>query len=536
VNVLFRADASDRMGTGHVMRSLTLARALQREHGLETAFVCREHPGNLIAALRRDGQPVLPLRPPDRAIGSVNNAGEDYAAWLGVPVDSDAEETIAALCGEKPEWMVVDHYGLGAEWEQRLRPHARRLMAIDDLATRSHDCDLLLDQNYSDEHATPYESRLPARCRTLLGPRYALLAPEYASLRAAQPVRTGVVRRALIYFGGVDPTNVSGEALTALSAPEFAGVEVDLVIGANHACRQALEVQAARRDRTRVHGIQASLAELMAKADVAIGAGGVTTWERLCLGLPSLVVSVAENQRPTCERLGAAGYIEYLGHAGSVGAEQIREKLHDLVESRERLMELSSRGQSLVDGRGTSRVAAALVGPSTDDLIQTRDALHRDEVTPDGFESFTFAWIDRCDPERVLAVRNQSHVIEQMRSREPVRQADHQAFLDRYGQLDRYDFILIDRDQGRYVGAFYVSNIASAPEIGKYIGDPDYLGKGIAHRAMERLVAFCRSRAGLRELTSVTRRDNQRNISLNAKLGFTPARVQGEFLVMMLDL
>lgn len=345
------------MGTGHVMRCLALAEALQAR-GVQPSFICRAYPGHLIATLRERSSPVAVLPTPKTPASTVE---EDYAAWLGVSQSEDGEQTLATLQGARPDWLVVDHYALDAEWEQRLCPHVGRLLVIDDLANRDHDCDVLLDQSYSAEGERRHVGLVPERCRLLVGPRYALLAPEYASYRQAQPPRDGTVRRVLVYFGGADPSNMTGQALTALSAPELSHLAVDLVIGTNHPHREALEIQAAGRSGTYVHGTRPHLADLMNRADLAIGAGGATTWERMCLGLPSLVVSIAENQRPTCEALAAAGLIQYVGDLRSVGAAQIRDALKPLLENRDRLATLSSRGQQLVDGRGASRVADVIL-------------------------------------------------------------------------------------------------------------------------------------------------------------------------------
>lgn len=530
--VVFRADASLRMGTGHVMRCLTLAEALQARR-MRASFICRAHPGSLIAALRQRSLEVAALPAPATPASSGH---EDYAEWLGVPAREDADQTIQALRGAAPDWLVVDHYGLDAEWERQLRPHVGRLLVIEDLANRPHECDALLDQNYAVDGGDRHRGVVPERCERLLGPRYALLAPEYARYRRAQPARDAAVRRVLVYFGGADPADMTGQALAALSAPAFSHLTVDLVIGTNHPRRDALETQAAARPGTHVYGTRPHLADLMAGADLAIGGGGGTTWERMCLGLPALVVSIAENQRPTCEALGAAGLIAYLGDARTVTAATIREALASLLADPERLAQLSSRGRVLVDGAGASRVVDVLLGGAGGDPIVARNTLHDADACPAGFETFTFAWIDRCRADEVLALRNMPHVTAQMRSRGAVAATDHRRFLDQYDRLDRYDFVLIDTSRDRYVGAFYVTHVGATPEIGKYIGDVTYLGKGIAHQATERLVEFCRTRAGLRRLTSMTRRDNLRNVALNARLGFIETGTEGEYLVMTLDL
>jgi UDP-2,4-diacetamido-2,4,6-trideoxy-beta-L-altropyranose hydrolase len=356
MKVVFRVDASVRMGIGHLMRCLTLAESL-RERGAQLRFVCREHTGNLITLLQQKAMPVVVLPAP-----AINDAtsGEDYAAWLGATQAEDAEQTIAALNGEKPDWLVVDHYGLDVEWEQRVRPHASKLMVIDDLANRSHDSDVLLDQNYSTEGEQRYAGLVGDACKLLVGPRYALLRPEYAAYRKTLRERNGHVRRVLVFFGGTDQQNVTGMALEALSHAELRHLEVDVVIGANNSHRESLVKKAAERAQTTIYGSRPHLADLMMQADLAIGAGGATTWERLCLGLPSLVVSIAENQVPSCVALHYSRLIDYLGYQDKVDATGAFNEIVHMIGNPGRLVEMSLAGQALVDGCGADIINETL--------------------------------------------------------------------------------------------------------------------------------------------------------------------------------
>ncbi len=513
------------------MRCLALAEVLA-VRGSQPLFLCRDHEGHLIANIRARTWPVEVLPAPDP---SLDPGSDPYAAWRGVPVLVDAEQTLEALNGCKPEWLVVDHYGLDVGWEARVRPHVGRLLSIDDLE-RPHESDVLLDQNYAPARSDRYGSCVPAGGRTLLGPRYALLDAQYRAHREGQSPRPGRVNRVLIYFGGVDASNMTGQALTALSSPNLASLEVDVVIGVNHPVREAVWEQATARPRTRVFGPRPHLADVMATADLAIGAGGVTTWERMCLGLPSLVISHVDNQRRACEALAADGLIDYLGDYNSVSSQQIGDAVSSLRGDTTRLLDLSSRGQRLVDGRGAPRVVDVMVGRDGSALLRTRQTLHAADARPAGFGPFVFAWIDRCDPARVLALRNQPHVTSQMRTRTVIPAEDHARFLERYAQLDRYDFVLIDTTNGCYVGAFYITGVCTVPELGKYIGEVSYLGAGIGRRATRHLLEFCR-RTGIQELTSVTRADNGRNIALNTSLGFSSTgSALGEYLVMTLEI
>jgi len=394
----FRVDASAQMGIGHFMRCLTLAESL-RERGAQIRFVCREHTGNLIALLQQKAVPVTVLPAP-----AINDtaSGENYAIWLGVTQAEDAEQTIEALNGEKPDWLVVDHYGLDVEWEQRLRPHVSKLMVIDDLASRRHDCDVLLDQNYTAEGERRYVGLMPDTCKLLVGPRYALLRPEYDAYRKTLRARDGQVKRVLVFFGGSDPQNMTGVALEALSHPELKHLDVDVVIGANNPHREVLEKQSQERQQTKIYGSLPHLADLMAQADLAIGAGGATTWERMCLGLPSVVISIAENQRPACEALAEAKLIHYAGHFSDIKTDGLTQLLKQQIHATEKLAELSIQNRLQVDGLGTLRLVEVLC-PSDINKIRLRPACEVDialyfnwandpEVRKNAVNTNTIAW------------------------------------------------------------------------------------------------------------------------------------------------
>lgn len=522
MTVCFRTDASTAIGTGHVSRCLELARALITR-GAATRFVCRSAPGDLIDLLRSAGQQV-----------DVISASPDGAVEAE---EADARQTVAHWGSERPDWVIVDHYGLGRAWERSVRPCVGRLMAIDDLPGRSHDVDLLLNQNYGPEAAAGRADAGEPRVTRLLGPAFALLNAAYAECRDRVPARDRAVERVVVYFGGTDAGNLTGLALRALCRAGLDALSVDVVLGVNSLHRGAVETLAAKRPRTTIHQTQPHLAELMSRADIAIGAGGVTTWERMCLGVPTVAVSLAENQRSANEALAADGLVTYLGQAGDVSAEAMADAVSALAADPSRRVSQSDRARAIVDGRGAARVADLLLKAATPSLVEIRERLHDSDSVPAGFESFRFAWIDRCDAERVRALRNRPHVTRQMRSSAVISAEEHAAFLAGYGRRDRYDFILIDTALDRYVGAFYVTQLNAAAEVGKYVGDTDYLHRGVARRAMEALLAFCRERAGIRRLHAVTREDNTRNIALNTALGFVASGppVAG-FIDMCLDL
>ena len=353
MRVIFRVDASGKIGTGHVKRCLTLADAL-REQGAECHFACREHEAHLMEHIRSCEYEAHSL-----GRSEVNASFESdlaHASWLGVPWQTDAEQTRQALGDEALDWLIVDHYALDHRWESVLRSSCKRIMVIDDLADRQHDCDLLLDQNYGSS-AERYRGLLPAGCRQCHGPKYALFKPVYAERRAQLPARDGRVRRVLIYFGGgADAVNLTHLTVQAFQAPGLANIELDIVVGAAYAHQSSLEELVEQRGNATIHLQLPDLADLMAKADLAIGAGGATTWERCCMGLPTIVISIAENQRPACEALSADKMIDYLGCVDQVTSESIRDRVSFFVKNSDLLLDLSERGMKLVGGNGTKRI------------------------------------------------------------------------------------------------------------------------------------------------------------------------------------
>jgi UDP-2,4-diacetamido-2,4,6-trideoxy-beta-L-altropyranose hydrolase len=358
MHIVFRTDASSQIGTGHVVRCLTLADAL-REQDAKCQFVCRDHEMHLIDYIQFRGYAAHAL--PRSQVGASFKSDLTHAHWLGTDWKTDAAQTRQALGSEVLDWLIVDHYALDYRWESALRSSCKYVMVIDDLADRQHDCDFLLDQNYGSS-AYRYRDLVPPDCTQFNGPEYALLKPAYAKRSAQQPARDGQVCRVLVYFGGgTDAANLIRLAAQTFKAPNLAHIELDIVVGMSYANQSLLEELVAPRGNATIHRELPDLADLMAKADLAIGAGGATTWERCCLGLPSIVISIADNQRPASEALAADGLIEYLGHSDVITPEMIHEKITELLGKPERLRELSEKGMKLVDGNGINRVVDQII-------------------------------------------------------------------------------------------------------------------------------------------------------------------------------
>lgn len=350
-----RVDASTKIGTGHFMRCLTLADAL-KQRGSRIRFVSRHMPEHLRDMLAAKGHEFMLLSSsPREAISD----GLSHAYWLGTSQHADAQDTIQVLADQAWDWLVVDHYALDARWESMLRQTAKNILVIDDIADRLHDCDVLLNQNLYADTNSRYTGKVPAHCQLLLGSRYVLLREEFRRMRVQVKPRTGPVKRVLIFCGGMDADNYTGRAIEALANIGIPDLHVDVVIGLQHPCRKRIESECVQHDFT-CHVQTDQMAKLMAAADLAIGAAGAASWERCCLGLPSLIASLAENQIEIAKALDLFGACQYIGSLETASASVMRSAIIDLLNRPARLITLSEKSYSLVDGLGIDRLCKAL--------------------------------------------------------------------------------------------------------------------------------------------------------------------------------
>lgn len=367
MQVVFRTDASLDIGTGHVMRCMTLADAL-RERGASSCFVCRPHPGNLIELISERGYRVmeLPITQGDRVYHATTRDQESaYRSWLGVHWEADAEQTLSLLQNESVDWLIVDHYALDARWERSLRPSCRHLLVVDDLADRQHDCDLLLDQNLG-RQAADYLGLVPEGCSVLAGPQYALLRPEFSTLRPYSLARRKppALLHLLISMGGVDKDNFTARILDALAAsPLPADCRITIVMGL-HApwIKQVRRKAAVLPWSTEVLVNVPDMARLMSDSDLAIGAAGTTAWERCCLGLPTLTAVLSENQRPGALALQQAGATLLIGNDLDLASE-LKER-NSMLRRPGCLEKIIDASSAVTDGAGISHLVHALThGP-----------------------------------------------------------------------------------------------------------------------------------------------------------------------------
>ena len=361
MNIVFRADSSPQIGTGHIMRCLTLANQLKFK-GYRCTFVCRELPEYLSdLILRQCHSLVLLPRSKTVFVQPRNSAYDAYAHWLGVPWYEDVVQTKEVISALKPDWLVVDHYALDSKWESQFSTCVGNIMVIDDLANRPHECNLLLDQNLG-RTKFDYENFLPHSCKRLIGPKFAVLRPEFPALRekSLERRKNPELKRILISMGGVDRANVTGQVLEAIAKSSLlSSTTLDIVLGpaAPHLKQICQWVTRMRVEATVGVGVS-NMSERMSLADVSIGASGGTSWERCCLGVPSLVVALEKNQVLSAAALESAG-----AALNIVDAQSIQRALCVLscdLRQADRLARMSKAAARITDGFGVGRVVEAM--------------------------------------------------------------------------------------------------------------------------------------------------------------------------------
>lgn len=360
--VAFRTDASLEIGSGHVMRCLTLAEGLHRQ-GAACRFLMREHRGHLIDMVRERGFVVVALDGGAQTAKHDAPAAWTHASWLGCSWRADADQTRHALGYGSVDWLVVDHYAIDAEWERSMSDVCRHLLVIDDLADRPHHCDVLLDQNLGRD-GRDYATLVPEDCTLLIGPTHALLRPEFAAHRAESLLRRRPPRlqHLLVAMGGVDAGNATGRVLTALrDSPLTPESSITVVMGRQAPWLQSVQTQAADMPWPCKVLVQVDdMARLMTECDLAIGAAGGSAWERCSLGLPCLLIVLADNQRAGTRALAASGAAIMLADNEDLPAE-LGTRIASLKNA-DALSRLVDAASAVTDGRGVERVIPHLLG------------------------------------------------------------------------------------------------------------------------------------------------------------------------------
>ncbi|MFZ1743481.1 MAG: UDP-2,4-diacetamido-2,4,6-trideoxy-beta-L-altropyranose hydrolase [Pontixanthobacter sp.] len=449
MKIAIRVDASTQIGTGHFMRCLTLGDAL-KQRGAQIRFVSLHLPEHLQDMVAAKGHQFMPL---DSSAIEEIPGDLVHSHWLGTSQHLDAQESIQALSDHTWDWLVVDHYALDARWESALRQTAKAILVIDDIADRVHDCDALLDQNLYADMQTRYDGKVPVHSQLLLGPRYALLRDEFRKLHERVNPRTGTVKQILVFFGGMDINNYTCLALKALAEIAVEGLHVNVVIGEQHPHRTEIETTCVAQGYV-CHAQTSRMAELMAAADLAIGAGGSAAWERCCLGLPTLSLCIARNQRKQIADAAEAGLL-YAPTSNDDLVGLLKNHIKALLENAPLLKLISNNAMKAVDGRGVMRVADTL-GVR---VIEIRTANQNDS-------SKLFEW------------RNHTTIRSVSRNSGPIKWENHQAWFTAV-LADKDRVLLIGHIGDEQVGVVRFDKEGEVAEVSIYlVPESGFAGQG----------------------------------------------------------
>ena len=359
LKVAIRTDASYEIGTGHVMRCLTLAKALKGE-GVDCKFICRILEGDLINKIKSEGFAVEALPSPDQ---KVRDGVSRYERWAGVDWKTDAAETIAQLKKSFCDWLVLDHYSFDSRWQQKVSKSFGKLLVIDDLANRPHAADLLVDQNLGRE-ADAYDELVGPDCNRLVGPRYAILRQEFklARVQALETRSKTDLKNILITFGGVDRSDVTSKVLNSLTAkivPDNARITVILGASAFN-LKNVYRVVEKVPWVTKVLVNVSNIADYFIEADIAVCSVGGTTWERCCLGLPSILVPTAEHEDDLARNLHHSGAALNIGPYDEIDFRERLAKAFSMLKIKKNYSNMCNNAFKITDGSGVDLVVQAI--------------------------------------------------------------------------------------------------------------------------------------------------------------------------------
>jgi UDP-2,4-diacetamido-2,4,6-trideoxy-beta-L-altropyranose hydrolase len=328
---LFRVDASVRIGTGHVMRCLTLAKELEKRSA-NCVFVCQAYQGDCIEHIKENGFKVLEIK-------SVNNEFE---------INKDANNTLEIIAGQKFDWIIIDHYEIDVKWESKVRAVAKKIMVIDDLANRKHDCDLLLDQNIRMNAKERYKKLIPNECISFFGPTNVILRTDYDNIKIKK--RTGEIKHILVYFGGNDIHNQAFKSIKALQ--QYPDISADIIIGSNHVFQDMIIKESTNK---LIVSKSIDMYDAMKRADLAFGVCGVAAWERCAIGLPTLACINAENQREDSENLNQLGAIDLIGESNVIDTDDWCKALNRAINNKEYIAKMGKNASKVVAGHTNNR-------------------------------------------------------------------------------------------------------------------------------------------------------------------------------------
>lgn len=498
--IAIRADASTRMGTGHVMRCLTLASKFKGDN-YRIIFLCKQNDGHLIGFIKNSDYEVVRLSAPN----SNQSLEQDEQLWLGCDHQDDANECLQRFSDLKIshiDLLIVDHYSLDYQWQDILKPLCEKIMVIDDLANRKHHCDILLDQTFG-RASIDYKTLVPKHCKLLLGMPYMLLRDEFHQARELaqlqrQKLQNNPLNQILVSLGGTDPDNIASKILRWLVSIEATYEKLNICLVANGSSKFLGELNSLSKKHPSIRIVinPPSMAKLMLNADIAIGSSGATAWERCCLGLPTLSIISADNQKQVSENLEQAGAILSLGYFKQLKEHSFKGAFDKLFRDKKLYQNMVQKSFDCCDGLGADRSAKEILRVISN--VELRLATIKDK-------EITFKWQSN---------KNIRQYFKQPKIPKKV-EHDHWFKNNLADPTSSLYIILYDKLP---VGTLRLDELCKLEYIISILVSPDLQGKGIALQTLNKISDLVENGLFFADI----HQDNINSIKLFKKAGFEP--------------
>jgi len=482
-SLLIRADANTRMGIGHVMRCLALAQAW-KDTGGEVIFITACESADLLQRLSDEGFVTIQLDTP-------------------YPDPVDWEITPRVLRDHPGAWVVLDGYHFDEAYQQRVKEAGRRLLVIDDMGHLEHYCaDVVLNQNF---HAEQLDYSCEPYTQLLLGTQYVLLRREFLEWQGWKREIPEVVRRILVTLGGGDPDGVTFKVIRAINRLEFEDIEVRVVVGPSNLHRASLK-EAVHHSPFNIKLLPSveNMPELMAWADVAVSAGGSTCWEMAFMGLPNVILVLAENQRGVAEGLDSCGVALNLGWRADISELDLAQALRMLMSNPARCKAMSETGRQMMDGPGTDRVVSVM-----DERVQAVSAADHLRVRRACFQDAELLWQWANDPTVRMSSFHPGSI--------PL--GEHIEWYKKKLTSPNTRIWMLELDQVPVAQIRYDRLCTDTAEISFSIA-ADYRGKGLGTRALVLTSGMACRELGVKRLKGVVFSSNEASVRTFTKSGF----------------
>lgn len=454
MKVVFRVDASLLIGSGHVMRCLVLADYLKKI-GHDVQFACSPLEGDMRRYIGERGYHVITLSNPQQAIIPTNDA--DYVAWLQKSVVQDADDFVEAIFSV--DLVITDHYAIGKEWQRKVKRSLNcRLLAIDDLG-RNHDADIVLDQTLGRSESV----YLGSAVTVLAGSEYALLNSAFSCKRELALSRELTLNRpkVLVSMGAVDAPNATIQVLKCLTKQVNAHFTVLLSPRSPH-YREVKHWCSSKENVVHLDFIS-DMATLMLEHDIAIGAPGTTSWERACLGLPNIIIPLAENQLLISDQL--------VKHKASIRVD-ILDIPNQLVKAYRNLIDkwakFKQANLALCDGRGVRRV-----GIEIENLFRV------------GVTNLRLVYASQRDTELIYSWQCHPKTRKYALTPDIPSWEEHQTWMfKKLRTTSDYFYILTDCVERKKLGVVRLERVKPWNYLVSIYVDPKFHGQGLASKAL----------------------------------------------------